>query len=160
MAVSYYHLHRLFKTLDYRGTFDEFWEFFEQDKLQWCPFWEHINESWALRDDPNLLFLFYEDMQKNLTVSIEKIARFLGVNANEAEILKLAQHLDIRTFRQNSSVNSENLQELGLVNETDQRFIRKGESGESTTMFSHELNQRADKWIQKNLEKTSLRFPY
>ena len=29
----------------------------------WSPYWKHLKEAWENRDHPNLLFLFYEDLQ-------------------------------------------------------------------------------------------------
>ena len=29
----------------------------------WSPYWEHLKEAWARKDHPNLLFLFYEELQ-------------------------------------------------------------------------------------------------
>lgn len=30
----------------------------------WTPYWKHIQEGWDRKEDPNLMFLFYEDMNK------------------------------------------------------------------------------------------------
>lgn len=64
VAVSYYHLNRLIKTLDFVGDFPKFWDYFEKNLHLWTPYWSHINEGWALRNHPNVLFLFYEDIKK------------------------------------------------------------------------------------------------
>lgn len=53
----------------------------------------------------------------------------------------------------------EGLNEFGMFNAYDHRFVRKGEPGGWKDLFTKELNDRADKWIQKHLEKTDLRFP-
>lgn len=160
VAISFYHYHRLWKVMDYRGTFEQFWEFFEQGKLQWSPYWEHLNEAWALRDDPNLLFLFYEDIQNDIISSISKVDSFLGLRTNQAEFTKLAQHLEINTFRNNPSVNCEFRLTLGLLNDRKERFIRNGGKPRLTRPeFTIELNQKADKWIEENLKQTTLRFP-
>lgn len=29
----------------------------------WGPYWEHLKEAWANRNHPNVLFMFYENMQ-------------------------------------------------------------------------------------------------
>lgn len=31
------------------------------------PYFEHVKEAWELRNHPNMLFLFYEDLSKVLT---------------------------------------------------------------------------------------------
>lgn len=30
----------------------------------WAPYWEHVNEGWNSRHEPNILFIFYEEMKK------------------------------------------------------------------------------------------------
>lgn len=64
VAVSYYHLLRLYRTTGYIGDFPKFWNYFERDLLPWTPYYEHINEGYAHRFTPNVLFMFYEDMNK------------------------------------------------------------------------------------------------
>jgi hypothetical protein len=34
------------------------------------PYWEHIHEAWNLKNNPNMLFLFYEDLA-NVRLIIE-----------------------------------------------------------------------------------------
>ena len=84
VIVSYYHHHRLIKLHDFTGSLDEFAQYFMDDKgilnhdseliyrnnintllsVLSSPFFGHILEAWALRNHPNMLFLFYEDMKK------------------------------------------------------------------------------------------------
>jgi hypothetical protein len=30
----------------------------------WAPYWSHVIEGWEYRHHPNVLFLFYEEMNK------------------------------------------------------------------------------------------------
>ena len=64
--VSYYHHHKLIKFHDYKGSLEEFAQYFMDGKVLGAPFFGHILEAWAKRDHPNMLFLFYEDMKKVL----------------------------------------------------------------------------------------------
>lgn len=64
VAVSYYHLLRLYRTSGYIGDFTKFWDYFERDLLPWTPYWSHIDEGWEHRFEPNVLFMFYEEMNK------------------------------------------------------------------------------------------------
>ncbi len=52
-------------------------ELYIAGKLAFVDYFEHVLGWWKHRDDPNVLFIKYEDMQKDLHSSIEKIARFL-----------------------------------------------------------------------------------
>ena len=45
--------------------FDLSWdEFVEYGDVSFGSWWDHVPEWWAQRDEPNVLFLKYEDMQK------------------------------------------------------------------------------------------------
>lgn len=94
VIVSYYHLSRLYRTTGYVNDFEQFWNYFENDLgkisfnyyciiiisffgfkvhailteitllVAWSPYWEHIKEGYAHRHEPNVLFMYYEDMNK------------------------------------------------------------------------------------------------
>lgn len=62
MCVSYYHYCQLVHNM--RGSFEEFCELFLKDKAPVGPIWNHIMGFWRRRNDPNVLFLKYEDMKR------------------------------------------------------------------------------------------------
>lgn len=64
MCVSYYHYCRLMHDLD--GPFDAFCELFLNDTVPMGPIWSHIMGFWKLRNEPNVLFLRYEELKKVL----------------------------------------------------------------------------------------------
>uniref|UniRef100_A0A8D8Q3C8 Sulfotransferase 1C4 n=1 Tax=Cacopsylla melanoneura TaxID=428564 RepID=A0A8D8Q3C8_9HEMI len=158
VAVSYYHLNRLFRTLDFTGDFDSFWDCFENNLVSWGPYWTHIKEGWNQRQNPNVLFLFYEDLSKNIVSCIDRVAEFLDTSLSKDQINEIIDYLDIKNFRNNPAVNFDNLKTVGICR-PDGGFIREGKSGGWRGKFSEELAARADKWIQDNLQTTDLRFP-
>ncbi|KAL0272061.1 UNVERIFIED_CONTAM: hypothetical protein PYX00_005178 [Menopon gallinae] len=159
VAVSYYHFHRLVKTLDFMGDFPKFWDYFEKNLILWAPYWDHVIEGWMLRDHPNVKFVFYEEMKKDLQSGIKNLSAFLGKQYSDAEVEKLAEYLHISNFRQNLSVNLEKLQDLGMLNDYSHRHIRIGKTGNWKELFDEELDIRADQWVSENLKKTDMRFP-
>ncbi|KAJ9598676.1 hypothetical protein L9F63_010625, partial [Diploptera punctata] len=125
VAVSFYHLNRLIRTQGYLGDFPRYWNYFEKNLHPWTPYWSHINEGWERRHHPNMLFLFYEEMNKDLPATIQKMAKFLEKDPlNEDQISTLVNYLDIKNFRNNSAVNYDILRKIGLLNEGEQGFIR------------------------------------
>ncbi|XP_068230861.1 sulfotransferase 1C4-like [Palaemon carinicauda] len=78
VVVSYYHHVRLFKSMSYSGSFDEFCESFINDELVYGPYWLHMKEAWEKRDHENLLFMYYEDLKSNPILGLEKLNAFLG----------------------------------------------------------------------------------
>lgn len=157
VAVSWFHLNRIFVTQGYVGDFTAFWDHFRNDLTTWSPYWEHLKEAWALRDHPNMLFLFYEDMNMNLPGTIERVAKFLGKSLTRPQMLRLIDYLDFNSFKKNPTVNMEDLRECGVI--TNCSFIRKGQTGGWTDTFTPEIEAEADEWIAKNLKDTDFAFP-
>nr|CAH0104482.1 unnamed protein product [Daphnia galeata] len=157
VIVSYYFHHKLIKLHGYIGTLDEFAEYFMNDEVAYAPFFPHILDAWSKRHHPNMHFMFYEDMKRDLRGEIEKVAAFLGKSYSDEVMAKLTEHLKFDNFQKNESVNNESGKKMGAMNE-DGRFIRKGKTGDWKNHFSPELNSRIDEWIEKNLADSDLKF--
>ncbi|KAK5640943.1 hypothetical protein RI129_009490 [Pyrocoelia pectoralis] len=159
VMVSYYYLNRLFRTQGYYGDFPTFANYFIKDMVHWTPFWAHLQEGWDLRRSDNLLFLFYDQMNKiDLQKTIQKVAYFLGKDINNDQLTKIVNHLKIENFRNNKSLNGVDLLELGILNSGEEGFVRKGKTGSSMDISNSEVNEKIDKWIEKNLQITNLSF--
>nr|CAH0106923.1 unnamed protein product [Daphnia galeata] len=157
VIVSYYYHHKLIKLHGYIGTLDDFAEYFMNDEVAYAPFFPHILDAWSKRHHPNMHFMFYEDMKRDLRGEIEKVATFLGKSYSDEVMAKLTEHLKFDNFQKNESVNNESGKKMGAMNE-DGRFIRKGKTGDWKNHFSPELNSRIDEWIEKNLADSDLKF--
>ncbi|XP_061713630.1 luciferin sulfotransferase-like isoform X3 [Cydia pomonella] len=97
VAVSLFHHQKL--TWFYPGDFKSFWNLFINDLVVRSPYLTHLKEAWALRQHPNMLFIFYEDMKEDLSSSIKRISDFLGKKVTDEQIAILCEHLDIENFR-------------------------------------------------------------
>lgn len=159
VAVSYYHLCRLFRTQDFQGTFEEFWDCFEKNHVDWSSYWTHIKEGWAHRNHPNVLFLFYEDMSNNLPATIRQVAAFLEKTLTNEQVERLADHLQIKNFKNNPSVNYDNLKTIHMVRPQAQGFVRSGKSNEWSKEYTPELKERVLKWIAENIKDLEFSFP-
>ncbi|XP_063225199.1 sulfotransferase 1C4-like [Bacillus rossius redtenbacheri] len=159
VAVSYYHHNRLLTVQGYQGDFPAYWEYFQQDLLIGCPYWTHLAEAWENRNHPNMLFLFYEDISKDMEGSIAKVSDFLGKRLSPRLVAQLANHLHIDNFRNNPSVTAV-FEIRGLVRQGEQGFIRNGKVGGNDGYFTPELNARANRWIRKNMLETGIQFPH
>ncbi|KAJ8722516.1 hypothetical protein PYW07_003696 [Mythimna separata] len=159
VAVSCFHHARLFGMGGCHGDFKDFWNLFHRDLFTLTPYFEHVKEAWEKRDDPNMLFLFYEDLSKDLPASIRQVADFLGKQLNEEQMNRLCDHLSIENFKNNKSVNYEDLRDSGVL-ANGETFIRKGKAGGWRAYFDDEMTQQAERWIEDNLLDTDLRFPH
>uniref|UniRef100_A0A224XS02 Putative sulfotransferase n=1 Tax=Panstrongylus lignarius TaxID=156445 RepID=A0A224XS02_9HEMI len=158
VAPSYFHHNRLVKLHDYIGDFPKYWNYFKNDLLVYSPYWGHLEEAWGLKNNPNLLFLFYEDVVTDMKGSVKKVADFLEKTVNENDVNKLCDHLQIDNFRKNVPVQtSEKID--GYVNDNEQGFIRNGKIG-GNKEFDETLSKEVDEWIAANLKRNKIHpFP-
>ncbi|RXG68714.1 Sulfotransferase 1C4 [Armadillidium vulgare] len=81
-------------------------------------YWEHMRLNWSRRNDPNYLFLFYEDLKADPKGNIKKIDQFIGTNRNDKQLDNAKLDRGRRTFRNifTGKINSwikENLKDFG-----------------------------------------------
>ena len=129
--------------------------------VMFSPYFRHVLEGWSQRHLPNVLFLFYEDLKKDLRGQIERVAKFLDKTLTEEQLVRLTEHLKIASFEKNESVNMEDVRRDGVAfnnTKTDVKFVRKGKTGDWKNHFGAELNSRIDAWIEKNTAGTGLSF--
>ncbi|TGZ54343.1 Sulfotransferase 1C4, partial [Temnothorax longispinosus] len=145
VVVSWYKFQKSLKL--YEGSFEHF--------SLWSPYWEHVKEAWMMRHRANMMFLFYEDLIKDLSGNIRKIAAFFDKNYSDEQIAKLVDHIRIENFRKNPMVN----QPTSDIVMPPEMFIRQGTTGGWKKVFTLEIEERFSKWIADNLKDTDLAFP-
>jgi len=120
VIVSYFHHYKLawcHELPSYTGDVEKFADYFMNDEVYYAPFFGHILEGWAKKDHPNVLFLFYEDMKRDLRGEIDKVCSFLGRTLSEDQLQKLTKHLHFDSCTKNPAMNFEM---------ASGKFIRKG----------------------------------
>ncbi|XP_037072949.1 sulfotransferase family cytosolic 1B member 1-like [Pollicipes pollicipes] len=157
-CVSYYNHNRLIRCHEYMGDLELFMEYFMKSNIVETPFLEHMIEAWNLRHHPNMCFIFFEDMKRDLKSEIRKVAKFLGKSFSDEEIAKLASHLHIDNFKKNPFVNSEFGKQIGFMHQDRGNFIRKGKTGDWKNHFTPEMNAKFDRWMADKMRGTDLRF--
>jgi len=155
VIVSYFHHHKIINFHNFTGDIDKFAEYFMNDEVYYAPFFGHILDGWAKKDHPNVLFLFYEDMKKNLRGEIEKVCAFLGKTLSEDQLQQLTKHLHFDSVSKNTAIN---FIESNKDKQEACKFVRKGKTGDWKNHFSPELNRRIEEWIEKSLDGSDLKF--
>ena len=158
--VSYYHHHKLIKAHGYKGDLPNFARRFMNNQIMYGDFFKHLDQAWEYKDNQNFLFLFYEDMKRDIRNVIERVSQFLNRPLTNEQVDKLVEHLDIKNFRNNPAVNMELGKSFGLMEETG-HFIRKGHVGGWKEEFAEfpELEKSFNAWIELNMEKSRVEFP-
>ena len=149
-CVSFYHHERLVPQQGFAGTFDQYAELFRQGNNPMGDYFYHLKSGWNRRDHPNLKFIWFEDMKKNLSTIIDEMVTFLGYHMTAKKIAQLEAHLHIDNFRKNESVNMKHY-EKGT-------FIRKGSVGGWRGYFEDERIVDWQTWLAEETEGTGLPF--
>lgn len=120
----------------------------------------HMLAFWHMRHKPNILFLKYEEMKRNLPEIIEKCSKFLNdgestLTPEETKIM--CDYLKFDKMQKNPAVNLEPI--IGS-DELPVKFIRKGQIGDWKNYMDDELSDRFDKWIEEKFGGSGLEFEY
>ncbi|KAL3272507.1 hypothetical protein HHI36_013983 [Cryptolaemus montrouzieri] len=149
VAVSYYHIQKSAWHINFQGDFSKYWSFFQNGNCMFGPYFEHVRQGFEKKELKNVLFVFYEDLRKNLRNYIELLSKFLEKPLTEMEITKLEEHLGFENFQKNLL--------LGNVKGGD--FVRKGKVGGWAEFFTDEMNEKADEWINRETSKIGFQYP-
>jgi len=160
VVISYYHHHRMTRKTEASIKFEEFLPYFLKGLLEEDPYLAHVKEGITLsKETPNICFLWYEDMKKDLGGAVKKVSQFLGVDLDEKQVESLANHLDFKNMKKNPSVNHQDRHDKGRFLEGES-FIRKGEAGAWSEKLSGEMNDRFDRWLEENTRDQRIDFKW
>ena len=158
ICVSFYNHARRYKTVNFNGDLAAFAEHFLAGTVVMTPVVPHMLEAWQHRHHPNLCFVFYEDMKRDLRGQIRRIAAFLGRKFSDADVDRLAEYLHIDNFKKNPWRSEDFGKQAGMLNEGEGEFIRTGKAGDWKNHLSDELSQRFDVWLERQLRGSDLSF--
>jgi len=160
-CVSMFHH---WKLLDgFVGEFELWSELFYEGLSAYCsPFFKHV-ETYYLSNYPNMLFLKYEDMKKDLKKSATKTASFVGKEFSDTDMDRLVDHLSFKNFVKNPSLNKKrhvkHAEDFGSSKPVEGKgFIRKGQVGDWVNHFSPEMSEKFLKKEDELFESTGLRL--
>lgn len=140
VAVSAYHHHCLVSGAD--NDFGLYIEAFIQGQVPMFESWErHFASWWPRRNDPNVLFLRYEEMVRDLAGTARRIAGFCHLPLDEAAMPRIVQRCSVAFMKQHDDKFDPRLRRLARAKEA---FIRKGQSGEGAAKLSPAQRERLE----------------
>ena len=79
---------------------------------------QFLNTYWKLRDQPNVLFVHYDDLKSDLEKEVRRIARFIGVTIDEKQLPGILERCSFQWMK----TNADRIGDLGEL------FVGGGES--------------------------------
>lgn len=125
----------------------QYWhEWLEQDGHPFWPYWEHISGWWAIRDLPNVMFVHFADLKRDLPGQIRRVAGFLEIEIDESNWPAILEHCSFDWMKR----NGHNTVPAGGVfwDAGAETFIHKGVNGRWLDVLTQEesasYEQRAE----------------
>ncbi|XP_067048554.1 amine sulfotransferase-like isoform X1 [Acropora muricata] len=139
----------------YNGPLEFFVNLFIQGDVLYSKWNDHVLSWWKHREDPNVLFLKYEEMQKDLPSHVRRIADFLQKPLSDEIIDRIAEQCTFKGMMRNQKTFkiTEGDDEIGLI-------LRKGVVGDWKNYFTPEMNERFEKEVLAKLKGTGLEFEF
>jgi hypothetical protein len=148
-------------------TKDEFLDAFLSNQILYAPINEHVLEFWKVRDEPNILFTFYEDMKRDLASVVKQTAEFLGKSITQEKTEKLCDHLSFDKMKKNPAVNKETEIEIlkksvgEKYSKEEFSFVRKGKVGGYKEEFNEQQIKRIEEYANHpDFEKFGFAYKY
>ncbi len=149
VAVSYYHLHRGYN--GYEGTFAEFFERFLRGKDSFGSWFAHVKGWWQRRSDPNVLFLTYEELSRDLQGTIRKIAAFIGREVPPEKLPTIVEKCRFAFMKQYENQFDPVMESLWEQQVQLKSFLRSGRVGDGKINLTDEQQARFNEAFDKRL---------
>lgn len=169
--------------------FDPFsWDFFlksfTRGKLWFGDWYDHVLRWWSWRNEPNVLFLKYEDIKKDLPGTVRKVADFLGQELEPEVVMNITRQCSFQGMKSNPTTNyGWAVQNLAGEMEArypllrvrqlcrshhrdssaaskDQIMMRKGVVGDWKNYFTAKQSTEFDKVYRVRMEGSGLDFEF
>jgi hypothetical protein len=140
VALSYYQFYR--SHLGYVGDFRAFFERFLAGDLQYGSWFKHVAGWQSHADDPRVLMVQYEHMQRNLPCELRRIAAFCGMHLDVSTQELVCTRCSFHYMRENESKFDHASAEPAMRGSTPGTFIRCGTSGEHAHALDPVQRQR------------------
>lgn len=138
---------------DFIGNYEIFMDLFVKGKHIYGNWFYHLLSGWNSRDNPNVKFLWYEDMKRDQRGVIRDLCKFLEHPLTELQMSRLEEHLKFDNMKKNP-----NMDPTAGLDWHGGDFMRKGQVGDWKNYFSLEMTAQWDAWIEKNVTGTELEF--
>jgi hypothetical protein len=156
VAVSYHHLYR--SHCGFEGTFPEFFDRFLRGKVEFGSWFAHIRGWWLHRNDPNVLFLRYEDLLDDLDGCVRRIIAFCRFDIAPERLPSILERCSFAFMKQHESLFDPIAGASWEKGAQGKAFLRSGRIGDWRSHLSPEQAARFDTAFDRHLGSTGIDF--
>ncbi|KAL9974589.1 hypothetical protein ACROYT_G011642 [Oculina patagonica] len=156
VAVSFYKHSTSLKSFGngFNGPWEFYAKLFIEGNVGYNLWNDHVLGWWKHKDDPNVLFLTYEDFKKDLLSHVKMIANFLNKPLSDDLVSRIAEQCTFSGMEKNPASYSIKTEEGEFS------LLRKGVVGDWKNYFTPELNERFEKEVLAKLKGSGLEFDF
>ena len=160
MVSYYYHYVSGNGLFEFLGTltWEIFFKLFMDDKTYFGSWFDHVLEWWKHKDDPNVLFLKYEDMHKDHPGAVRTMAEFIGVDLKPDVVDKIVKESTIDRMKANPNTNFSFMPSGSFALNYINPFLRKGIVGDWKSHFTANQLSTFEAVYQEKMKCSGLDF--
>ena len=140
-------------------TFEEAFEMFSNGVVPYGPYWDHVKGYYyaSVENPTRILFLTYENMQKDVVDNVKRLAEFLGCPFTKKEQSEgvVEEIVKICSFKNLKEVNKHGNLRKGVPNHT---FFREGKVGDWSNHLTTEMGQILDQIVNQKFQGLDISF--
>ncbi|ELT96088.1 hypothetical protein CAPTEDRAFT_107487 [Capitella teleta] len=157
--LSIYHFYRMNKALgNFVGSFSDFFILIKEKRVICGDIFDHSVGWWSIRNRPNTMYVFYEDLTEDPVKEVRRMAEFLGKETSDEDITKIVEWTTFANMSQMKSTNYEDCQRMFNFKVTP--YMRKGTVGDWKNQFNEEESDYIDEQYEKNCVPAGLKFRF
>ncbi|XP_052066941.1 sulfotransferase 1B1-like isoform X1 [Mytilus californianus] len=158
VCVSLYYQFKKHPFVDFKGSWDDFFEIWMSDKGfygSWYNYEKEMEKAEKLYPGM-ILTCYYEKMKKDSTTEIKRLADFLGIQCTESTLKDIAYATSFQNMQQH------NMHKLDSSKELDGKgFIyRKGEIGDWKNHFTVAQNERFEEQYTERFKDSTYKLTF
>lgn len=159
VLVSYYNFYKAHAVYGkFTGCFSEYFELFKHKQINQGDWFDWITEWWIEKDNPNVLFVKYEDMISDLGKEVRRVGNFLERELSDIDVEKICAHVDFEVMKDNPQCNL--FGDPEIMDYQISAFFRKGQVGNWKEYFTPEQSQYVDDIYKRRIQGTGLDFRF
>ncbi|XP_073492106.1 sulfotransferase 1 family member D1-like isoform X1 [Aquarana catesbeiana] len=159
VLVSYYHFYQMAIVHPDPGTFGEFFQGFMDGTIAFGSWSQHVKGWWKIRQQKNVLYIFYEDMLEDPKREIKKVLKFIEKDLPDDVLEKIHQHTTFKAMKENKMSNYSTIPS-SVMDHNISPFMRKGVCGDWKNHLTVAQNEILDAYLEREMSDTDLTFRF